>query len=111
MKRILVEFIKLSSIGNQFVVAGSNSIFLLSTKLKQPLVDSNFRYVKIKNTSIEGGQFQGSDFQFSSFSKVFIDGCNFDYCDLRNMNWQGIKTNELPSLINERNCRITKLKY
>ncbi|CAK90344.1 unnamed protein product (macronuclear) [Paramecium tetraurelia] len=95
------EFLKflvhLTAIDKRFLQCGSNSLHLL-VEMKVDLRKQNFENIRIRDTSIVGGNFVRCNFNGSEFDNVDISGVNLNQASLFNCKWKNIKIHELNKL-------------
>ncbi|CAK58103.1 unnamed protein product (macronuclear) [Paramecium tetraurelia] len=97
----IIEFLKflvnLTAIDSQFIQCGSNSLNLL-VEMKVDLKEQSFENIRIKDTSLIGGNFLRCNLNGSQFDNVDIGGVNLNGAQLFNCKWKNIKLNELNKL-------------
>ncbi|CAK74902.1 unnamed protein product (macronuclear) [Paramecium tetraurelia] len=94
----IIQFLRflvlLTAIDNEFIQCGSNSLNLL-VEMKVDLSKQCFENIKIKNTSLAGGNFFGCNLSGSEFNNVDISGINLNNALLFNCKWRDLKILEL----------------
>ncbi|CAD8187301.1 unnamed protein product [Paramecium pentaurelia] len=97
-ERQTIQFLKflvhLTTIVEQFIQCGSNSLCLL-VEMKVDLTKKNFENIKIKNTQLIGANFSRCNLNGSHFENVDISGMNLNGAQLFYCKWKNIKINEL----------------
>ncbi|CAK94244.1 unnamed protein product (macronuclear) [Paramecium tetraurelia] len=90
----IIEFLKylvhLTSVDNKFIQSGSNSLHLL-VEMKIDLKTHSFENIKIRNTSLQGGNFAKCDLSGSEFDNVLIKGMNLNGSKLFNCKWINLR--------------------
>ncbi|CAD8082017.1 unnamed protein product [Paramecium sonneborni] len=94
LRSFLKFLVHLTSVDKQFIVCGSNSLHLL-VEINVDLKNQCFENIKIKNTSLIGGNFFRCNLSGSVFENVDISGVNLNGAILFNCNWEQIKVDEL----------------
>ncbi|CAD8175343.1 unnamed protein product [Paramecium pentaurelia] len=94
----ITDFIKflvrLAGIDVKFIQYGSNGLSLL-VAMKIDLRNQSFENIRIKNTSLIGGNFVRSNLSESQFENIEISGLNLNGAQLFNCKWKNIKIHEL----------------
>ncbi|CAD8181903.1 unnamed protein product [Paramecium octaurelia] len=97
----IVQFLKflvqLTAFDEKFIQSGSNSLNLL-VEMKVNVKEQNFENIRIKDSSLVGGNFARCNFNGSHFDNVDISGVNFNQAQLFNCKWRNIKIHELNKL-------------
>ncbi|CAD8154470.1 unnamed protein product [Paramecium pentaurelia] len=97
----ITDFIKflviLTSIDVKQIQSGSNGLSLL-VAMKVDLRKVSFENIRIKNTSLIGGNFVRCNMNGSQFENVDISGVNFNGEQMFNCKWKNIKVHELNQL-------------
>ncbi|CAD8183791.1 unnamed protein product [Paramecium pentaurelia] len=103
----IIDFIKflvlLTSIDVKFIQCGSNGLNLL-VGMKIDIRNQSFENIRIKNTSLIGGNFFGCNFNGSEFDNVDISGVNLNGTILFNCKWKNLKIHELKKLDGHSSC-------
>ncbi|CAK81645.1 unnamed protein product, partial (macronuclear) [Paramecium tetraurelia] len=98
---LIIEFLKflvnLTKIDESFIQSGSNSLNLL-VEMQVDLTSHNFEKIRIKNTSIIGGNFANCNLSLSEFTDVNINGINLNGAFMFWCKWNNLKINDLHSL-------------
>ncbi|CAD8048613.1 unnamed protein product [Paramecium primaurelia] len=87
----------ITSIDDKFIQCGSNGLSLL-VGLKTDLRNQSFENIRIKNTSLIGGNFARGNLSGSEFDNVNICGINLNGAQLLNCKWMNISIHELYKL-------------
>ncbi|CAD8178154.1 unnamed protein product [Paramecium pentaurelia] len=87
---LLTFLVMLTSIDDQFIQFGSNSLHML-VMMKVDVRNQCFENIRIKNTSLIGGNFVRCDLNGSEFENVDISGVNFNGDQMFNCKWMNIK--------------------
>ncbi|CAD8158478.1 unnamed protein product [Paramecium pentaurelia] len=95
--KLLKFLIRLTAFDNLFIYSGSNSLHLL-VDMKVDIRNQSFENIRIKNTSVIGGNFVRCNFSGSDFDNVDISGLNLNGAQLFNCKWKNIKVHELNKL-------------
>ncbi|CAD8120171.1 unnamed protein product [Paramecium sonneborni] len=99
--KMIVNFLKclvqLTNIDEKFIQCGSNGLNLLA-QMKVDLTNDNFQGIRIKNTSLIGGNFVRCNFSKSKFEDVDLTGVNLNGALLLKCEWKNIKIQELNKL-------------
>ncbi|CAK70857.1 unnamed protein product (macronuclear) [Paramecium tetraurelia] len=97
----IIEFLKflvqLTAIESSFIQGGSNSLNLL-VEMQIDLTNHNFEKIRIKNTSIVGGNFFQSNLNQSELTDVNINAINLNRAQMFGCKWKRIKINDIYSL-------------
>ncbi|CAD8163656.1 unnamed protein product [Paramecium pentaurelia] len=97
----IIDFIKvlvlLTSIDVKFIQCGSNALNLL-VGMKVDIRNQSFENIRIKNTSLIGGNFLGCNLSGSEFDNVDISGFNLNCSQLFNCKWKNLKIHKLNKL-------------
>ncbi|CAD8161392.1 unnamed protein product [Paramecium octaurelia] len=97
----IIEFLKflvhLTALDERYTQCGSNSLNLL-VQMKVDVREQNFENIRIRNTSLFGGNFVRCNFNGSEFDNVDISGMNMNQAQLFNCKWKNIKIHELNKL-------------
>ncbi|CAK67962.1 unnamed protein product, partial (macronuclear) [Paramecium tetraurelia] len=97
----IIEFLKflvsLTSIDERFIQCGSNALNLL-VEMKVDLREHSFENIRMRDTSLIGGNFVRCNFNGSEFDNVDISGVNLNQAQLFNCKWKNIKIHELNRL-------------
>ncbi|CAK72861.1 unnamed protein product (macronuclear) [Paramecium tetraurelia] len=100
-ERQIIEFLKflvrLTAVDEKFIQCGSNILNLL-VEMKVDLRDENFENIRIRDTSLVGGNFVRCNFNGSEFDNINISGINLNQAQLLNCIWKNIKIHELNKL-------------
>ncbi|CAD8214845.1 unnamed protein product [Paramecium pentaurelia] len=83
MMELLKFLIMLTSIDDQFIQCGSNSLHML-VMMKVDLRNQCFEDIRMKNTSLNGGNFVRCNMIGSEFENVDISGVNFNGAQMFN---------------------------
>ncbi|CAD8170324.1 unnamed protein product [Paramecium pentaurelia] len=95
---IFMKFlVLLTSIDGIFIQCGSNALNLL-VGMKVDIRNESFENIKIKNTSLIGGNFLRCNLSGSEFENVDISGLNLNGAQMFNCKWKNIKVHELNRL-------------
>ncbi|CAD8183825.1 unnamed protein product [Paramecium octaurelia] len=101
MNKKIIEFLKflvhLTALDETYIQCGSNSLHLLLL-MKVDLREQSFENIRIRNTSLDGGNFVRCIFNGSEFDNVSISGMNLNQAQMFNCNWKNIKIHELNKL-------------
>ncbi|CAD8156201.1 unnamed protein product [Paramecium octaurelia] len=101
LNKKIIEFLKflvhLTAFDETYIWCGSNSLHLL-VQMKVDLREQCFENIRIRNTSLVGGNFVRCIFNGSEFDNVDISGMNLNQAQLINCNWKNIKIHELKKL-------------
>ncbi|CAD8189377.1 unnamed protein product [Paramecium pentaurelia] len=103
MIELLTFLVMLTSIDDQFISCGSNSLHML-VMMKVDLRNQSFENIRIKNTSIIGGNFVRCNLNGSEFENVDISGVIFNGAQMFNYKWKNIKVHELNRLDGHSSC-------
>ncbi|CAD8181626.1 unnamed protein product [Paramecium pentaurelia] len=99
--RRIIEFLQflvhLTAIDNTFIQCGSNSLHTL-VQMKVDMSNQSFVNIRMKNTSLIGGNFVRSNLSGSEFDNVDISGLNLNGAQLFNCKWKNLKIHELNRL-------------
>ncbi|CAK91786.1 unnamed protein product (macronuclear) [Paramecium tetraurelia] len=97
----IIEFLKfliqLTAIDEKYIQCGSNSLNLL-VEMKADLKEQCFKNIRIRDTSLIGGNFARCNFDGSNFDNVNVNGMNLNGAQLINCKWKNIKIHELNKL-------------
>ncbi|CAD8141225.1 unnamed protein product [Paramecium pentaurelia] len=93
----------LTSIDDQFIQCGSNSLHML-VMMKVDVRNQCFENIRIKDTSLIGGNFFRCNMNGSEFENVDISGVNFNGAQMFNCKWKNIKVHELNRLDGHSSC-------
>ncbi|CAD8163059.1 unnamed protein product [Paramecium pentaurelia] len=94
---LLKFLVMLSSIDDQFIQCGSNSLHML-VMMKVDMRNQSFENIRMKNTSIIGGNFVRCNMNGSEFENVDISGVNLNGAQMFNCKWKNIQVHELNKL-------------
>ncbi|CAK73532.1 unnamed protein product, partial (macronuclear) [Paramecium tetraurelia] len=101
-KEQIIEFLKflvyLTAFDTSYIICGSNSLNLL-VEMQVDLTSHNFEKIRIKNTSLIGGNFAKCNLSQSEFDNVNINGINLNGAQMFHCNWKNLQSNDLHSLI------------
>ncbi|CAD8103731.1 unnamed protein product [Paramecium primaurelia] len=103
MIELLKFLIMLTSIDDQFISCGSNSLHML-VMMKVDVRNQSFENIRMKNTSLISGNFVRCNLNGSEFENVDISGVNFNGAQMFNCQWKNIKVHELNRLDGHSNC-------
>ncbi|CAK92961.1 unnamed protein product, partial (macronuclear) [Paramecium tetraurelia] len=99
-ERLIIEFLKflvyLTAVDKSFIQGGSNSLNIL-VEMQVDLTNLNFEKIRIKNTSIEGGNFAKCNLSRSEFTDVNINEINLNGAQMFNCKWYNLIINDLYS--------------
>ncbi|CAK82618.1 unnamed protein product (macronuclear) [Paramecium tetraurelia] len=101
--QFLKFLVHLTAIDERFIQCGSNCFNLL-VEMKVDLREQSFEGVRIKDTSLVGGNFVRCNFNGSEFDNVDISGMNLNQAQLFNCKWKNIKIHELNKLDGHSSC-------
>ncbi|CAD8209585.1 unnamed protein product [Paramecium octaurelia] len=97
----IIELLKflvyLTAIDATYIICGSNSLNLL-VEMQVDLTSHNFQKIRIKNTSLIGGNFAKCNLSQSEFYNVNINGINLNGALMFDCKWKNLKTSDLFSL-------------
>ncbi|CAD8099421.1 unnamed protein product [Paramecium sonneborni] len=97
----IIDFLKflvqLTTIDQKFIQCGSNGLNLL-VQMKVDLKNQSFEYIRIRDTSLIGGNFVRCNLSGSEFENVDISLINLNGALLLNCKWKNIKIHELNKL-------------
>ncbi|CAD8077216.1 unnamed protein product [Paramecium primaurelia] len=96
--KFLQFLVNLTSIDNTFIQCGSNSLHML-VQMKVELKNQSLDNIRIKNTSLIGGNFVTCNLNGSEFVNVDISVVNLNGAQLFNCKWRNIKIHELNKLL------------
>ncbi|CAD8131344.1 unnamed protein product [Paramecium sonneborni] len=94
---LLKFLVQLTTVDETFIQCGSNGLNLL-VGLKVDLTKHCFEGIRIKKSSLIGGNFAKYNFSGSEFENVDISGVNLNGALLLNCKWKNIKIHELNQL-------------
>ncbi|CAD8214376.1 unnamed protein product [Paramecium octaurelia] len=101
LNKKIIEFLKflvhLTALDETYICCGSNSLHLL-VQMKVDLREQSFENIRIRNTSVVGGNFVRCIFNGSEFDNVDISGINLNQVLMFNCNWKNIQIHELNKL-------------
>ncbi|CAD8213828.1 unnamed protein product [Paramecium octaurelia] len=96
--KYIIQFLKflvqLTAIDERFIQCGSNSLYLL-VEMKVDMRGQSFENIRIRDTSLIGGNFVRCNFNGSNFDNVDISGMNLNQTQLFNCKWKNLKIHEI----------------
>ncbi|CAD8136770.1 unnamed protein product [Paramecium octaurelia] len=91
---LLKFLVHLTALDERYTQCGSNSLHLL-VQMKADVREQSFENIKIRDSSLVGGNFVGCNFNESEFDNVDISGINLNQAQMFNCKWKNIKIHEL----------------